>query len=74
MKKLEAWLQGQEYNLTKEDGRSLEEVNYLIRKQEQLEEKLQLYEEKFEELRKTTKVRVVKLTITLLCVPVLFGL
>ncbi|GIX92156.1 spectrin beta chain, non-erythrocytic 1 [Caerostris extrusa] len=53
---LETWLNTQEHNLTGEDGRSVEEVEYLIQKYEQFEKKIQLYEAKFQELERSTKI------------------
>lgn len=50
-------MNGQEHYLAEEDARSLEEVDYLIRKHEQFEQKINLYETKFQELLKTTQVR-----------------
>lgn len=56
LKEMESWIQGQEYQLAEEYGRSLEEVDYLIRKHEQFEEKLKAYEQKFEKLLEITKL------------------
>lgn len=53
---LEAWLNTQEHNLGEENGRSVEEVEYLIQKHEQFQKKVELYEAKFQELVETTKV------------------
>ncbi|GFS59412.1 spectrin beta chain, non-erythrocytic 5 [Trichonephila inaurata madagascariensis] len=53
---LETWLNTQEHNLSGDDGRSVEEVEYLIQKHEQFEKKIELYEAKFQELEKTTKL------------------
>nr|XP_042906281.1 spectrin beta chain, non-erythrocytic 2 isoform X2 [Parasteatoda tepidariorum] len=53
---LETWLSTQEHNLNEENGRSIEEVDYLIQRHEQFEKKLELYNSKFQELLETTKV------------------
>ncbi|GFQ78654.1 spectrin alpha chain, non-erythrocytic 1 [Trichonephila clavata] len=53
---LETWLNTQEHNLSGDDGRSVEEVEYLIQKHEQFEKKIELYDAKFQELEKTTKL------------------
>ncbi|XP_054709348.1 spectrin beta chain-like [Uloborus diversus] len=56
LKELEAWLQSKEHNLAHEDGESIEEVEYLLRKHDQFEKMIQLYENKFEELIESTKL------------------
>ncbi|XP_055926294.1 spectrin beta chain, non-erythrocytic 1-like isoform X1 [Argiope bruennichi] len=53
---LEMWLNTQEHNLAEENGRSVEEVEYLIQKHEQFEKKIELYEAKFRELESSTKL------------------
>lgn len=50
------WLNTQEHNLGEENGKSVEEVEYLIQKHEQFQKKVELYEVKFQELLETTKV------------------
>ncbi|GFS88899.1 spectrin alpha chain, partial [Nephila pilipes] len=53
---LETWLNTQDHNLSEEDGRSVEEVEYLIQKHEQFEKKIELYDAKFQDLEKSTKL------------------
>ncbi|KAG8194892.1 hypothetical protein JTE90_029183 [Oedothorax gibbosus] len=52
---LEIWLNTQEHNLGGENGRTVEEVEYLIQKHEQFQKKIELYEVKFQGLLETTK-------------------